>query len=129
MPGFAFVICSKDKLLACKDNSMSLSLDLYDQYLSMSKTNQFRFTPPIQSLLAFQQALVELDEEGGPSARYKRYSSNHAILRNSLIKMGFKELVPVDKQSKIINTFFYPNDKNFNFEEFYNRLSKLGNYS
>ena len=126
VPGFAFVICNKEKLLTCKDNSMSLSLDLYDQYVTMKNTKQFRFTPPVQSLLAFRQALKELDEEGGSSKRYERYCLNHKILRDGLLKLGFKELLPYNQQSKIINSFYFPNVKQFNFENFYNRLSKMG---
>ena len=127
VPGFAFVVCNKEKLLSCKDNSMSLSLDLYDQYTNMKNTKQFRFTPPVQSLLAFRQALKELEEEGGSSKRYERYCLNHKILRDGLLKIGFKELLPYDQQSKIISSFYYPKDKKFNFEEFYNRLSQMGN--
>ncbi len=126
VPGFAIVICHKEKLLSCKGNSKSLSLDLVDQYEVMQKTNQFRFTPPTHTILAFKQALLELEKEGGSLARYKRYSNNHRILRDALGHLGFRELVPLDEQSKIINTFFYPKDKNFNFEEFYRRLSDKG---
>ncbi|RNA17325.1 2-aminoethylphosphonate--pyruvate transaminase [Brachionus plicatilis] len=126
VPGFSFVICSIKKLLSFKNNSRSLSLDLVDQYENMLKTNQFRFTPPTHSILAFKQALDELEQEGGPQKRYERYSNNHEIVRKGLLSIGFKELVPHEEQSKIINTFHYPNDENFNFEEFYKRLSDKG---
>ncbi len=103
-----------------------MSLDLVDQYQAMQKTNQFRFTPPTHTILAFKEALKELELEGGPSARYKRYQNNHKIIRDALVQLGFKDLVPLNEQSKIINTFFYPNDKNFNFETFYKKLSDKG---
>lgn len=126
VPGFAIVICQKEKLISCKGNSRSLSLDLVDQYEQMEKTNQFRFTPPTHTILAFKEALLELEQEGGSEARYKRYSDNHGILRDNLGQLGFRDLVPLEEQSKIINTFFYPDDKNFDFEEFYKRLSDKG---
>ncbi len=128
VPGFSFVICQKQKLFQCKGNSNSLSLDLFDQYTSMEKTNQFRFTPPTHTILAFKEALLELESEGGSVARYQRYSNNHKILRQSMIGLGFKDLVPLDEQSKIINTFYYPKDENFDFEVFYRRLSDKGNF-
>ena len=59
-------------------------------------------------------------------ARYTRYSNNHGILRGALAKLGFRDLVPLEEQSKIINTFYYPKDKNFDFEKFYKRLSDKG---
>lgn len=112
--------------MKCKNNSKSLSLDLYDQLEQLDKTKQFRFTPPTHSILAFKQALIELEAEGGPTARYKRYSDNHKVVRDELLKLGFKEFVPLEEQGKIINTFYYPNDPNFNFEQFYNRLRDKG---
>ena len=103
-----------------------MSLDLYDQYVNMLNTSQCRFTPPVHTILAFKQALIELDKEGGPGKRYERYVNNHNIIREGMGKLGFRELVPIEQQSRIINSFFYPNDTNFAFEEFYNRLSQRG---
>jgi 2-aminoethylphosphonate-pyruvate transaminase len=94
----------------------------------MQKTNQFRFTPPTHSLIAFRQALIELEEEGGPAKRYERYLNNAKIAREGFGSMGFRELVPPDEQSGIINTFYYPNDKNFVFEKFYELLSDQGEF-
>lgn len=54
-------------------NSRSLSLDVYDQYDNLEKTNQFRFTPPTHVMLAFRQALEEFEKEGGVVARGARY--------------------------------------------------------
>lgn len=93
----------------------------------MEKTSQFRFTPPTHTILAFKEALLELEEEGGSAARYERYSKNHQILRKSMGELGFRDLVPLEEQSKIINTFYYPKDDKFDFEEFYTRLSNKGN--
>ncbi|CAF1066783.1 unnamed protein product [Didymodactylos carnosus] len=64
IPGFAFVICKRAYLLKCQGNSRSLALDLYDQYQYMEKSRQFRFTPPTHAIIAFKQALDELEEEG-----------------------------------------------------------------
>ena len=126
VPGFAIVIANKEKLLKSKNNSTSLSLDLFDQFEQLEKTKQFRFTPPTHAIIAFKKALEELVKEGGPAARYKRYSNNHRIVREGMIEMGFTELVPLEEQGKIINTFRYPNHPRFSFEEFYQRLSDKG---
>ena len=40
--------------------------------------------------------------------------------------MGFTEFVPLNEQGRIINTFRYPNDSKFKFEDFYQRLSDKG---
>ena len=59
VPGVGFVICRRDALEAAKGNAHSLSLDLHDQCTAMEKTAQWRFTPPIQVIVAFEQALRE----------------------------------------------------------------------
>ena len=56
-----------------KGNSRSLALDLYDQVTQLDKTNQFRFTPPTHSMLAFKRALEEYEEEGRGKGRSKRF--------------------------------------------------------
>ena len=53
-------------------NSRSISLDLYDQYDNLEKTNQFRFTPPTHTMLAFAQAIKEFEVEGGVEGRSAR---------------------------------------------------------
>ena len=57
-----------------KDNSHSLSLDLYDQWQAMEKNKQWRFTPPTHVLAAFSQAIKEHKKEGGVEGRFKRYT-------------------------------------------------------
>lgn len=59
-------------LLLYLGHSRSLSLDLYDQYITMEQTGMFRFTPPTHTMLAFRQALAELEQEGGVDGRSKR---------------------------------------------------------
>lgn len=128
VPGFSFIIADKQKLSTCAGNSTSLSLDLFDQFVNLEKTKQFRFTPPIHSILAFDEALDELKEEGGVIARFQRYTNNQKIVKSGLKKIGFKELVPNDEQGPIICSFYYPNDKNFDFNKFYNLLSSRGKF-
>ena len=65
VPGFSFVICRKDQLEASEGKARSLSLDLYDQWKTMSVDGKWRFTSPTHVVLAFAKALEELKEEGG----------------------------------------------------------------
>jgi 2-aminoethylphosphonate-pyruvate transaminase len=53
---------------------MSVSLDLYEQWKGLENLGQFRFTPPTHTILGLNQALKELQLEGGVPARAKRYS-------------------------------------------------------
>ena len=85
-----------------------------------------RFTPPTHTLLAFKQALIEFNQEGGLTGREQRYKDNRAILKTGMADMGFKELVPEQFAGHIITCFYYPKHQNFSFETFYQKLSDLG---
>ena len=126
VPGFSFVIARRDALQACIGNARSLSLDLLAQWEELERNGQFRFTPPTHALLAFGQALTELREEGGVTARAERYRANHAALVAGMRRLGFREFLPPEKQSYVITAFHYPEDTAFDFEQFYRRLADKG---
>jgi len=125
VPGFGFVIAKKEELLKCKNNAHSLCLDLYDQWKEMDKSGKWRYTSPTHIVRAFYQALDELEAEGGIEARHKRYCKNQQLLVSGMKEHGFKPLLPKELQSPIITSFLYPNP-NFNFDNFYKTIKKLG---
>jgi len=125
-PGFAYALAKTDQLLASKGNARSLSLDLVAQYEGLENNGQFRFTPPTHSILAFRQALNELEQEGGVVGRADRYKGNNRHLRGGMRSLGFKELLEPQYAGYIVTTFLYPSDKAFCFTDFYNRLYAKG---
>ena len=126
VPGFGFILAQKDKLMATKGNARSLSLDIYAQWEAMEKGGgKWRFTSPTHVVHAFYQAMKELNEEGGITARYKRYQENHQILVEGMRGLGFKTLLPDDTQGPIITSFLYPS-ADFDFTSFYARLKEKG---
>jgi 2-aminoethylphosphonate-pyruvate transaminase len=124
--GFGFVLARREALLAAKGNARTLSLDLYDQWAGMEANGHFRFTPPIQTILAFEQALNELDEEGGVRARGERYRQNHIALCRGMREIGFEIYLADQDRSFIITSFRHPSDPAFQFDPFYERLWALG---
>jgi 2-aminoethylphosphonate-pyruvate transaminase len=126
VPGFSFIICKKTALDACKGQARSLSLDLYDQWRVMDKDGKWRFTSPTHVVLAFAQALRELDDEGGIPARYKRYRGNNRLLISRMKAMGFKTYIGEDVQGPIITTFYCPDVPHFDFSEMYAYIKKRG---
>ena len=126
VPGFSFVIAKTDTLLACEGNARSVSLDLYAQWRGLENDGQFRFTPPTHAILAFEQALSELDAEGGVPGRAARYAANHRTLLEGMRGMGFRPYLAPERQSYIITSFHYPTHPNFSFPSFYDRLARLG---
>jgi 2-aminoethylphosphonate-pyruvate transaminase len=126
VPGFSFVIANRANLMAGKGSARSMSLDLYAQWESLEKSGQFCFTPPTHTMLAFLEALQELDGEGGVIGRAKRYRENHVTLIRGMRELGFREYIDPELQGWIITAFRYPEDPAFQFEEFYEQLSQRG---
>ena len=126
VPGIGFAIIRRSALEGARGNASSLSLDLYDQWVAMEKTRQWRFTPPTHVLAALDQALAEHAAEGGVAGRGARYANNCRILIEGLRALGFETLLPDALQPPIIVTVRMPADPKFNFESFYDRLSRRG---
>ncbi len=125
-PGMGFCIARESALKKTQGNSPSLSLDLYDQWVNMEKTRQWRFTPPTHVILAFSQALDEFDKEGGVEGRGGRYQENRQLLVSGMREMGFKTLLSDEQQAPIIITFYIPTNPEFEFSAFYDGLSERG---
>ncbi|STT82798.1 2-aminoethylphosphonate--pyruvate transaminase [Klebsiella pneumoniae] len=108
VPGFAFVIAREAELAACKGRSRSLSLDLYAQWRCMEDNHgKWRFTSPTHTVLAFAQALKELAQEGGVSARHQRYRNNQRRLVAGMRALGFRPLLDDSLHSPIITAFLF----------------------
>lgn len=124
VPGFSFVLCKLSSLKETAGYARSLSFDLLGQYQGFEKNGQFRFTPPTHALLAFLQALVELEAEGGVPGRAERYRRNYEILVAGMRRIGFKEYLRPEDQGYIITSFLYPDDPDFSFDKFYESLNQ-----
>jgi 2-aminoethylphosphonate-pyruvate transaminase len=126
VPGFSFVFAQRANLLATAGYARSLSLDLLAQWQGFEKNGQFRFTPPTHSILAFAEALRELEQEGGVAARGRRYEANHRRLLDGMKAMGFRPFLAPNALSCIITAFHCPRDPHFEFLKFYRGLSDRG---
>lgn len=127
VPGFAFVIARRNELNKCAGRSRSLSLDLYAQWRCMEdNAGKWRFTSPTHTVLAFAQALRELEQEGGIDARHARYRANQQRLVAGMRALGFETLLEDDLHSPIITAFYSPKADTYRFTEFYQRLKQQG---
>jgi len=117
MAGVAFVFCRKSELEKTRDYPMrSFYLNLWDQYSHFKKTSQTRFTPPVQSLYALRQAIIETKIET-IAGRYARYSACWDALVKSVKRIGLKMLVPEEVQSKLITAIIEPDSAKYKFDE------------
>ncbi len=127
VPGFGFAIAKTSVLEATQGNARSLSLDLYDQWKTMEENSgKWRFTSPTHTVRAFAQAIDELEQEGGISRRFARYSENHRILVSGMAQLGFKTILRPEDQSPIITAFYSPTHPDYSFDRFYHILKSKG---
>lgn len=124
VPGFSFILAKRDQLEK-RRYARTLSLDLYDQYETMEKDGKWRFTSPTHTVLAFQQALKELDEEGGIYQRYMRYLTNNRLLRQKMEELGYQPFIK-QYQGPFITSFLFPKQASFDFDNFYQHLKENG---
>ena len=125
-PGMGFVIVRREPLERCEGNCHSLSLDLYDQWVYMKKTTQWRYTPPTHVVAAFDAAIAQYLEEGGLVARGARYAQNCRTLIEGMARLGLKSFLPAAIQAPIIVTFFAPDSPRYVFQDFYNAVKAHG---
>ena len=126
IPGFAFVLAQREALLATAGFARSVSLDVLAQWKGLEADGQFRFTPPTHALLAFHQALRELEAEGGVEGRAARYRTNFEVLSQGMRELGFEGYLRPEDRGYIISSFRYPRHPKFDFGVFYARLSDKG---
>tara|TARA_B100000900_G_C20600684_1_gene725442 strand:+ start:3727 stop:4815 length:1089 start_codon:yes stop_codon:yes gene_type:complete len=124
MAGISFVVAKKSSLELIKYyEKQTFYLDLYSQYQYLEQNNQTRFTPPVQTIYALKQAILELNTET-VNGRYDRYKKLWSIINEELSKMGFKTFLNEEDQSKIITLYSLPN--NIEFEKLHDYLYSYG---
>ncbi|RAP34810.1 2-aminoethylphosphonate--pyruvate transaminase [Candidatus Marinamargulisbacteria bacterium SCGC AG-439-L15] len=126
MAGVSFVIAKKT-LLTNQDifKQKSYYLNLFAQHQGFIKNKQFRFTPPVQTLYALKQALIETQLEGVDN-RYNRYKKNWKTLITGLKKLQLKTLVSEKDHGKLITAVKDPDHKQYDFDKMHSHFYKLG---
>jgi 2-aminoethylphosphonate-pyruvate transaminase len=126
VPGMGFVIVREDVLEACAGHSQSLAMDLHDQFVTMQRTGQWRFTPPTHVVAALSEAIAQFVEEGGQPARLARYTDNCRTLVDGMAGLGFEPYLQPEVQAPIIVTFRAPAHASYAFDRFYAAVKARG---
>jgi 2-aminoethylphosphonate aminotransferase len=126
MAGLSFAVCRKTEIDRIKKYpKRSFYLDLYNQFECFEKSGQFLFTPPVQVIYAFRQAINEFCTEGS-YARRTRYDENYTVLKNGLRDLGFRFLLPPEDESRILITVMEPDDDGYDFASMHDFLYARG---
>jgi 2-aminoethylphosphonate-pyruvate transaminase len=128
LPGLAFAVARIDRLLACRGQARSWSLDLADIYQHALRVGwgSFRFTPPAQVLAAFQKALDLYDAEGGQPARLGRYAANMSVLYDGVRRLGLRPYLPPEVQGPIVVNIHAPQHPRWSLQGFVDALKPRG---
>lgn len=99
-----------DALAACSGFSLESAPGL--GILLTSNRREFKFlpgstddAPPVPLLLALDQALIELEQEGGIEGRAARYRDNHMALIRGMAGLGFTPWVRPESRSYLTTRF------------------------
>lgn len=126
MAGVSFVIANKANLESTKHlKPRNVYLHLYSQFKHFELTKQMRFTPPVQTLYALKQAILETKREGIEN-RYARYVKSWETLIDGITRLGLSHLVKREHHSKIITSILEPANKNYNFKQMHDFFYSKG---
>jgi len=126
MAGVSFVICKRTSLeQSAHIRPRSYYLNLLAQHQYFEKSQQFRFTPPVQLLYALDQALMEYFQETG-AGRYRRLRESYDTLIAELRRLGFRLLLPPEQHSKLLTAVIEPRHPNYSYEAMHDYLIERG---
>ena len=107
VPGVAFTVVADDFAKALQGRRrVSYTADLAT-YLTTQERGETPFTPPVQVISAFREALRELLEEGVAN-RVAHYATVASVLRDSLAELGLELLLPRDWYSNTMTSVRLP---------------------
>ena len=107
VPGISFCMVRKRALAMKRHRAPSVYLDLR-RYHETQRDGFSPFTQSVHACFALQEALVELEEQGGWEARNQRYRTLTAHIRAHLEGLGIEALLPPDRSSSMLTAYRLP---------------------
>jgi 2-aminoethylphosphonate-pyruvate transaminase len=122
-PGICFVIAHRELLEKENSGATSVYLDLL-RYYNDQKRGSSPFTQATHVSVALQEALTELEEDGGQKARHQRYLHLSRTIRAELDAMGIRRFLPEDAYCSVISSFHLP--EGVTYQELHDLLKSEG---
>jgi 2-aminoethylphosphonate-pyruvate transaminase len=123
VPGMAFCVVDKRALALKRHRAPSVYLDLH-RYSDSQRDGFSPFTQSVHACFALQEALIELEEQGGWQARNRRYRAVTARVRAHLEALGIEALLPADRSSSMLTAYRLP--QGMGYERLHDALKEAG---
>jgi len=123
IPGSCFVITRRSELEQGAKKPRSLTLDLAS-WANHQDNRSTPFTPAVNSLLALDEALIELAEGGGWLARHARYHRLADLIARKLGECGVSALLPSQDCSCVLRSYQIPEGRSY--DEIHDALKQRG---
>lgn len=124
LPGISFVCARRESLDALADvSARTLYLDLHGHYVAQEQHDSPLFTPAVQVLYAFDQAL-DLALEEGVEGRIERYRSLAARLREGMRALGLEFLLHEEHWSNSVTNVHVP--QGISYADLHDELRERG---
>jgi 2-aminoethylphosphonate-pyruvate transaminase len=111
IPGVAFVLCREPTLRSGMRRTLSLHLP---DWAEKQRAGSTPYTPAVNAVLALQQALIELEAQGGWRARRSRYRILAETLRADLEELGVTPWLPAAESSCALRSYRLPGGLDYN---------------
>jgi 2-aminoethylphosphonate-pyruvate transaminase len=122
-PGICFVLARSELFEKNTSGANSIYLDLY-RYYKEQKSGSSPFTQATHVCVAFQEALVELEETGGWKARRERYRHLSRRIRAELDRLGIRRFLPEEAYCAMISSFHLP--QGVSYEQLHDLMKEEG---
>ncbi len=110
LPGLAFVCGKKEAFASLADRQPhSRYLDLFRHFEFEEKRYQTPNTPAVSLFFALEVALDELLSET-IEGRMRHFTALASTVRQGFSAIGWKTVIPASMMSRVLTTFYYPDD-------------------
>lgn len=123
VPGISFVLVKRSVFETRPSAAGTVYLDLYRYHQEQAK-GYSPFTQAVQVAYALQEALKEMAEMGGVTARRKHYSQISQQILAALQNLGIQPLLDVQDYSCVLTSFNLP--QGYSYDQIHDRLKKFG---
>jgi 2-aminoethylphosphonate-pyruvate transaminase len=107
IPGLCFVVVRRAALQNAAEPPRTLYLHL-PLWLAQQDRQSTPFTPPVNGLLALDEALQELQQQGGWKARHARYANLARRVERSLEARGVEGVLEAGASSCVLHAYRIP---------------------